>query len=508
MGAASAKQNQGTSPYEIREQDWRNGALVYQVLVDRFAPSRDLQAKLHLYQAPRTLRTWTETPKKGTYLEGAQIWSHEIDFWGGDLSSLRRSLNYLDELGVDVLYLNPIHAGFTNHKYDALDFEKISPEFGTRKDVTSLAKDLHKREMRLVLDGVFNHMGRNSEIFLQAASDPKSQYRDWFYFGDEYPGGVRVWAQAKNLPELNLENKAVQKYIFAARNSVVQQYLKQGADGWRLDVAYDIGYELLGGITNAAHQAKPGSLVVGEIWNYPAGWFPALDGVMNFAAREIVWQLSLGSLDPKVAGEMINRMITDAGIEPMLKSWMVLDNHDTPRLKNMLPERWQQKMAQLLQFTLPGSPNLYYGTELGMTGDIGPETRAPMRWDLVNEGNETLVWTRKLIDLRKQHRALRIGDFSLVTSGKLLAFERFTDKVADTIIVIVNPSDEAVSESVMIANSSLMNWTVMQDLLGETDKTIFVKSSLLHLEVAAQSFLVLKPNTEAKGGYTPYKRVP
>jgi len=150
---------------------------------------------------------------------------------------------------------------------------------------------------------------------------------------------------------------------------------------------------------------------------------------MNFAAREIIWQLSLGNLDPKVAGEMLNRMITDAGIEPMLKSWMVLDNHDTPRLKNMLPEPWQQKMAQLLQFTLPGSPNLYYGTELGMTGEIDPEMRAPMRWDLVNDGNETLAWTRKLIDLRKQHRALRVGDFSLVTSGKLLAFERFTESV-------------------------------------------------------------------------------
>jgi len=242
--AGSNRQNQGTSPYDIREQDWRNGALVYQVLVDRFAPSGDLQTKLHLYEAPRTLRTWTETPKKGTYLEDVQLWSHELDFWGGDLGSLRRSLDYLDELGVDVLYLNPIHAGFTNHKYDALDFEKVSPEFGTRKDVKSLAKDLHKREMRLVLDGVFNHMGRHSEIFLQAANNPKSQYRDWFYFGDEYPGGVRVWAQAKNLPELNLENRSVQKYIFGARNSVVQQYLKQGVDGWRLDVAYDIGYEL------------------------------------------------------------------------------------------------------------------------------------------------------------------------------------------------------------------------------------------------------------------------
>ena len=506
--ADSERQNPGASAYEVREQDWRNGALVYQVLVDRFAPAADLQAKIHLYQPPKMVRQWSETPKQGVYLEKEGVWSHEIDFWGGDIASLRGKLGYLNELGVDVLYLNPIHTGFTNHKYDSLDFEQVSPEFGTRKDVAGLADDLHALEMKLVLDGVFNHMGRNSAKFLQAANNPKSKYRDWFYFGDEYPGGVRVWAQAKNLPELNLENEAVQRHIYAARNSVVQQYLKDGVDGWRLDVAFDIGYKFLGAITEAAHRAKPGSLVVGEIWNYPAGWFPSLDAVMNFTAREIILQVCLSKLDPKTAGEMIERMISDAGIESMLKSWMVLDNHDTPRLKNLLPEPWQQKMAQVLQFTLPGSPNLYYGTELGMTGGGDPEMRAPMRWDLVNDTNETLAWTRKLIDLRKQNRALRTGDFSLVTTTGLLAFERYTDKVEDTIIVVVNPSSVAVSESIMIANSSLMNWTVMQNLLGGTGQTILVKSSLLHLEVAARSFLVLKPDVKPKGGYTPYKRVP
>jgi len=291
-------------------------------------------------------------------------------------------------------------------------------------------------------------------------------------------------------------------------HSTLVMYLKQGIDGWRLDVAFDIGYEILGELTTAAHKAKPGSLVVGEIWNYPAGWFPSLDGVMNFTAREIIWQLVLGKLDPKTAGDMLDRMITDAGIEPMLKSWMVLDNHDTPRLKNMMPEIWQQKMAQVLQFTLPGSPNLYYGTELGMTGGGDPEMRAPMRWDLVNDDNETLAWTKKLIQLRQQQRALRVGNFSLATTKQLLAFERYTDHVEDTVVVVINPTDKDVSESVMIANSSLMNWTRMTDLLGTGDQTIVIQSSLMHLKVPARSFMVLKPDVQATGGYTPYKRVP
>ena len=501
-------QSSGPSVFDTREQDWRNGALVYQVLVDRFAPAKDIQTKRHFYTTPKTLRQWDETPKSGSYLEDAGVWSHEIEFWGGDLSSLRGRLDYVNELGIDVLYLNPIHTGFTNHKYDSLDFESVSPEFGSREDVRLLADDLHQMDMRLVLDGVFNHMGRNSDKFQQASSDPDSKYRDWFYFGEQYPGGARVWAQAQNLPELNLENKAVRKHIYADSDSVVQQYLKQGIDGWRLDVAFDIGYQFLGELTRAAHAAKPGSLVVGEIWNYPAGWFPSLDAVMNFTAREIIWQLVLGKLEPGSAAQMLDRMISDAGIEPMLKSWMVLDNHDTPRLKNMMPETWQQKMAQVLQFTLPGSPNLYYGTELGMTGGGDPEMRAPMRWDLVDGSNETLAWTRKLIEMRKQQRALRVGNFRLVTAGKLLAFERYTDHVEDTVIVIINPTSLEVSESVMTANSSLMNWTTMTDLLGRNEQTIFVQSSLMHLNVPARSFMVLKPDVQAKGGYTPYKRVP
>lgn len=506
--ANDTPQDSDPSAFEIREQDWRNGALVYQVLVDRFAPAADIQAKSHFYAPPKILRQWNETPRVGVYLEDAGVWSHEIEFWGGDLDSLRGKLNYINDLGMDVLYLNPIHSGFTNHKYDSLDFKIVSAEFGNRKDVSKLADDLHKRDMKLVLDGVFNHMGRNSEKFQHAVNNPRSKYRDWFYFGDQYPGGARVWAQAKNLPELNLENREVRQHIYASRGSVVQQYLKQGADGWRLDVAYDIGYDILSDLTYSAHKAKPGSLVVGEVWNYPAGWFPSLDGVMNFTAREIIWRLCLGTLGPKVAGEMLGRMIEDAGIEPMLKSWLVLDNHDTPRLKNMMPETWQQKMAQVLQFTLPGSPNLYYGTELGMTGNIDPEMRAPMRWDLVNDSNETLAWTKKLIELRQQQRALRIGNFSLVTSEKLLAFERYTDHVEDTVIVVINPTDNDISESVMVANSSLMNWTRMTDLLGTNEQTIVIQSSLMHLTVPARSYMLLKPDIQPKGGYTPYKRVP
>ena len=151
--------------YEKREADWRNGAIVYQVLVDRFVPSANLEAKRALYPAPKVLRDWSEPAKPGVYLKDAKLNSQELDFWGGDLQSLSTRLDYIRQLGADVLYLNPIHLAYTNHKYDAFDFKEISPEYGTRQEFKQLAAEVHTRGMKLVLDGVFNHMGRNSPSF-------------------------------------------------------------------------------------------------------------------------------------------------------------------------------------------------------------------------------------------------------------------------------------------------------------------------------------------------------
>src|SRR5262245_40564888 len=134
ISTKSVRQDATSETFMRREQDWRNGAIVYQVLVDRFAPSSRLEAKRYIYPAPKVLRDWSEEPKPGTHLPDAQLNSQEIEFWGGDLASLSSQLDYIEQLGADVLYLNPIHLAYTNHKYDALDFQAISPEFGDRND--------------------------------------------------------------------------------------------------------------------------------------------------------------------------------------------------------------------------------------------------------------------------------------------------------------------------------------------------------------------------------------
>lgn len=493
--------------FSAREQDWRNGAVVYQVLVDRFAPPADLGAKAHLYPAPKRLRRWEESPTAGEYLPTERLWSHEIDFWGGDLASLRGKLSHLDDLGVDVVYLNPIHLAYTNHAYDALDYAQVAPHFGTRADVVELAAEVHRRGLRLVLDGVFNHMGRNSEIFRAAEADPDSPYRGWFDFSAEHLSGVRCWWLAENLPELVLENPAVSDYVYGAPDSIVRSYLRDGTDGWRLDVAMDIGMEYLAELTAAAHAEKPGSLVVGEIACYPKEWFPAVDAVMHFGLREIILGIANRSISAAHGQAMIARLVGECDYEHLLKSWIFLENHDTPRLATTVPAASARRLATLMQFTLPGCPNLYYGGEVGMTGGEDPEMRAPMRWDLVSADNPDLAWHRQLIGLRRSRRALRVGEFRTLGTDRLIGYERYTDQVADAVLVLLNPTTEVVRETVLVPDSKLMNPFPLVDLLGGQTPQIRMGKSVIDLALPAGGVAVLAPDMSAPGGYTSYKRV-
>jgi glycosidase len=489
---------------KAREADWRNGAIVYQVFVDRFAPPADPQKKKDLYAAPRRLRDWHEEPTPGRFVESAGVWQHELDFWGGDLPSLRGKLDYIQGLGVDVLYLNPIHKALTNHKYDAQDYFEISPEYGTREDLQALAADLHARGMKLVLDGVFNHMGRTADWFQQGLTDPASPYRSFFYFGDEYPAGYRAWCNVLNLPELNLENPAVRARIYGDADSVVQSFLRDGVDGWRLDVAPELGFKYLAELTEAAHKSRPGSLVIGENWLYPEEWSPSLDAVMNLYYWKVIQHLADGRISGPHAGRLIERMIDDAGLEAILKSWIILDNHDLPRLRTQLPQAWERRIAQVLQMTLPGSPCVYYGVEVGLEGGHDPAQRGPMRWDLVSEDNPEFAWMKQLLDLRSQHRALRIGDFRLLDSERLLAFMRRTDRVAETVVVLVNPTALTVNDVVPLRESKLMNWQLLEDAFS--DRQYRIDCGTLNAEVPGRTVCVLRPVIPASG-YNPYKRV-
>ncbi|HNV69101.1 MAG TPA: glycoside hydrolase family 13 protein [Candidatus Ozemobacteraceae bacterium] len=490
-----------------RAVDWRNGAIVYQILVDRFAPSTKLEKKRGLYKSPRRLRNWQDLPTRGTYNRDAAVWSQEIDFWGGDLDSLMSKLDYLQELGVEVVYLNPIFLSLTNHKYDAWDYHQVDPMYGTRKDVGRLAKALHERGMKLMLDGVFNHMGRQSPMFQEALRDEKSRYREFFLFTPRSRYGYIGWNDVENLPELNLDSQTVRDYLYAKPDSVVQSYLRQEKiDGWRLDVAFDLGFTYLSELTEAAHAAKPGCSIIGEIWNYPEEWRPAVDAVMNMHGRRLILGLVQGKLSGPLATEQWQTLCEDAGIDHLLQAWLVLDNHDVPRLAHVLPQFWQQKMARVLQFTLPGSVNLYYGSEVGMEGGDDPEQRAPMRWDLITPDNQTYQLHKALLRIRKQEPALRYGDYRRLASEKLFTFSRRTASIREAIFVIANPTARAVTEILSLREGKIMSNTPLRDLLS--DRVFNSFTGTVEVTVPAHDVLILKPDcTPFPQGYSRYDRV-
>ncbi len=489
----------GQDRFRKRDEDWRAGAVVYQVMVDRFAPAADLEAKARLYAPPRRLRRWDELPRRGRYLKEHGVWSHELEFWGGDLASLCARLDHARDLGATVLYLNPIFDALTNHKYDANDYLKVAPEYGDRGDLRRLSDACHGAGMRLVLDGVFNHTGRGHRWFTDAPA--------MYTRGAQHPGAYLGWANVPNLPELRWEDPAVRACICDGPGSVVRAYLREdGVDGWRLDVAYELGLEHLARIREAAHAEKPGALVLGEVWSYPDTWCTALDGVLNFTFRQAILHLLRRDTDGAQIGRLLRHVARDTGLDPLLRSWIILDNHDTPRINSVLRQPWQRRLARLLQFTLPGSPCVYYGSELGMEGGHDPEMRAPMRWDLVRKDNEELRWLRRLLRVRAELRALRVGDFEVLPARELLCFMRRTDRVDETVLVAVNASANAVSEVLPLPEARFVNDEQLHDVMGRSK--VRVLAGTAHLKVPPRTARVFRARIHRGGpGHSPYKRI-
>lgn len=497
--------------FERRRSDWRIGATTYHVMVDRFAQALDIESKKHLYQPPRKLMKWSDDPERGERLEAHNIGEQEVQFWGGDLQSLRTGLDHIQRFGAGVLYLNPIQDAFSNHKYDANDWFGISPEFGTHDDLRALIGDLDERGMRLILDGVFNHVGRRSETFQAALASEDAPERAWFDFSEAHKNGYRAWHDAANLPEVNMDHPEVRAAVFEGPDSVVRTYLREGVSGWRLDVAYDYGHAILEAITKAAHEERDDALVVGEIWNYPAGWFPSIDAIMNFYIRELTLNLLRSELPggAPAMGRALERMMQDVcattgGYDYLLRSWLILDNHDTGRLATVIPDPRKRMIAQVLQFTLPGAPLIYYGVEAGMTGGSDPYCRGPMRWQRAKPGHEEFDRLSAITDLRARCEALRIGDFTLLDARHCLAYTRTTDRWRDTVVVLINTTDKDVREAVVHRDGKLMGHCPLVDAF--TGAEVRTEAGLIHVEVPAWSAMVLRP-ADTESGYSPYKRI-
>lgn len=495
--------------FKEREADWRMGATVYQVMPDRFH-ARDLDSKQSQYDAPKRLAPWTEPSRRGEPLANEGVWSHELTFYGGDLPGLIDKIPYIRDLGASVLLLTPVFDARTCHGYDTIDYHRIAPHLGTRDDLAQLVRMAHDNGMRVVLDGVFNHVSQQCPWLREAVEDPHSEKRAWFDIDpDRYEHGYRSWCGIKNLPELQVETASLRDELYRSESSVVRSYLRElDIDGWRLDVAWELGLEVLTELVEHARREKAQSVVLGEIWSALASplsrWAPPLDGLLHMSMRELLLHWIAGRVPGPRVARVLQTMVDDAGIEAMLRSHLVVENHDTPRIHSLLPDPALRSVFLHACMALPGCFSFLYGMEVGLEGMLDPEMRGPMSWDLAHDGNATFDWTKKLLVLRRELRALRIGDFVALDTDGLLAFQRVTDRYEESVWFFANVTDESVTETVYLRDAKLMNGNLVDRL---SDDRAPVHCGFCEVTVEAASVRMLMHPSHAGWAYNPYKRV-
>lgn len=392
---------------------WAKGTVFYQIFPERFANGN------------------RENDPKGTLQWGAvpTLWN----FFGGDLQGVRSRLGYLSDLGIEGLYFNPMFEAPSNHKYDTADYTRIDPGFGTFQDFKSLCLEAHRLGMRMMLDGVFNHTGSSFPAFQQAiAKGPNSPSFNWYSISG-YPvvkspkPNYKTWWGFSHLPQLNHSNPDVRSYLLA----IAQRWLAPGlADAWRLDVPNEVPRDFWPQFRAAVQKIKPEALIVGEIWGDGSPWLKgdSFDSVMNYRFRSAILDfIAYEKTNANQLSAALDQIRADYGdqVEPLL--FNLLDSHDTPRfLHEAGNDKRKLRLAALMQMTFPGMPVIYYGDEVGLTGGADPDNRRTMPW-LETEQDQTLLADyRAMIQLRRTHPALKLGDYErLATKApRVFAFRR------------------------------------------------------------------------------------
>lgn len=384
------------------------GKIVYQIFPDRFNKSSS-----------------SET------LDGISPWGSEVTphcFMGGDLQGITNKVPYLSELGVEVLYLNPIFQSPTNHKYDTVDYYKIDPSFGSLEDFKKLLTVCHQYNISVIIDGVFNHTNPGFFAFKDIMEKGEaSQYKDWYTIFN-YPVEVtsnpnyRSFCGVSTMPQLNGANREVQKYI----TDVIRYWESLGIDGLRLDVPYFIDDSMLEEIR------KSTSLyIVGEIWGLGRKFVPKyFDGIMNYSFRDLLKRAVVNrAIEASIFIDEWNYIEETYG-ENIHYCFSMSGSHDTERFFNYCGgDIEKEKLFYAFLFLFPGMPLVYYGDEIGMAGGNDPYCRGTMEWDSSKWNRELYDYIKGLITLRKNSKALQLGSISFTGyKGCMLAFERIFGK--------------------------------------------------------------------------------
>ncbi len=431
---------------DYKTPDWFKKSVCYQIFPDRFYRSGDFLADKPYAKK----REWGEVPfyKQEQFGEVYDC----SDFFGGNLKGIEEKLPYLADLGISVIYLNPIFSAYSNHRYDTGDYETIDPFLGTNADFEHLCAEAKRLGIRIILDGVFNHTGSDSKYFnkngtydgLGAFESKDSPYYNWYRFF-EFPEKYESWWGMETLPQVEENNEDYREYILSGKNAIVKRWLRSGASGWRLDVADELPDSFIKELRENVKKTDPDAVIIGEVWEDASNKIAygeereyllggELDSVMNYPLRNALIDFALGRIDGTEFDLRLTSLHENYPAEAFYSLLNFLSSHDVERILTVIgdiyPESKDEQAGFRLQgamlvlakkrltailkmlFTLPGVPCLFYGDEVGVQGFGDPFCRSCFPW---GEGDsELFAEVKSLIALRNNSDVLTQGALETV----------------------------------------------------------------------------------------------
>ncbi len=432
-------------PFET--PDWVRDAIFYQIFPDRFGngdPRND----------PADVAPWGSPPTGSNRM-------------GGDLAGVLDHMEYLRDLGINALYLNPVFMSRSNHGFDTTDYTQIDPRFGTAAELKSLTARAHLHGYHVILDGVFNHTGVDFAPFQSIVLEGRnSRYRSW-YFVHGFPVQVQAglmnyegWNGLRSLPKLNVANKETRDYLL----DVATYWVREARiDGWRLDAANEVSHDFWKVFRKSVKAVDPDALLLGEIWSEASEWLQGdeMDSVMNYPWRAATLDFFVvGRSSPSEFDARLERIRYDYAPAATAVMFNMLGSHDVERIATLCKGDWvKERQAVVFQMTYPGAPCVYYGDEIGMEGGKDPDNRRAMPWDETKWNQTSRAFYRAAIALRRRRAVLRRGDYrTLAADNQTGIYAYLRSYKAERALVVFNRSDHTSKVTIPIAKVGAGAW--------------------------------------------------
>ena len=477
--------------------DWYKEGIIYQIFVDRFYNGNEDGKILNPKKNTFIYGNWYDKPM---YIKDSQGSIARWDFYGGNLLGVMKKLDYIKSLGVNIIYFNPIFDSPSCHKYDTGDYEKIDQMFGDEEVFKELCSKAEKLGIKVILDGVFSHTGSDSKYFnklgnydsLGAYQSLQSPYYRWYRFND-YPNIYESWWGFSNMPNVDELNPGYIDYIIKRDGSIIEKWIRNGASGWRLDVADELPDEFIKLLKDILRSVKKDSVLIGEVWEDASNkisysrkreylFGKELDSVTNYPLRQIILDLVRKYIGIGYFIKKYKSLMENYPKEYFYSTMNILGNHDTERVLTMLGNNIELlRIAVTIQMTLPGVPLIYYGDEAGLAGGKDPDNRKSFPWDRENKDIQKIY--KDISRIRSTENSLKKGDIIFKEINiNTLYYER--SYLNETVIIMINLVEKS-EKCILKENSTLMN-------LIDNDEIYKSSNGIIEIKLKSHECKVLK----------------